>query len=316
MELYKDALRKGINVNAIITGATGFVGRALVEELLNHNWKVTVIARKEFGQTEQEKQLEIIKSDLSEIRNLKKKDFHNLDEDTYFFHLAWDGTSGNARAEIGLQLSNVEYACDALKLAVSLSCKKFIYAGSVMEYEAMNCIRQGNGKPGLGYIYSSAKLAADIMLRAQAVKYGIEYNNAVISNIYGPGEKSSRFLNTLLRKMLRNESMELTAGQQQYDFIYIEDAVAGIRVVAEKGSPFEAYYIGNEKTRKLKEFILEMKENLKSSSDLQFGKIPYNGEDLDYKKMGAKSLSEVDFMPKISFKEGILRTKKWIASEG
>lgn len=303
-------------MNAIITGATGFVGRALLRRLLADGWKVTAIVRSEKNLIlpEAEQQLQIIISDLSQISKLQKDDFWYLDENTLFFHFAWDGTSGNERAEEKKQLDNVGYACDALNLAVRLKCKKFINAGSIMEYEAINCILCGNGQPGMGYIYSSAKLSADIMLRAKALKYNIEYNNAVISNIYGPGEKSARFLNTLLRKMLINESMELTEGCQEYDFIYIDDAIEGIKLVAERGVPFWAYYIGNDKTRKLREFILDMKETLGSQSDLLFGKVASPKVTLDYGTIGAKKLSELGFTPKISFQEGVLRTKKWVES--
>ena len=111
------------------------------------------------------------------------------------------------RANEKIQLANVQYTIDAVRLANRMKCKRFIHAGSIMEYEASLCMNDASISPSLGYIYSTAKLTADYMARTVAQILGVEYLNAIISNIYGVGETSARFLNTTLRKLIAGDTI-------------------------------------------------------------------------------------------------------------
>lgn len=130
------------------------------------------------------------------------------------------------------------------------------------------------------------------------------------------GEKSERFLNNTLKKMIQNENIPLTHGKQLYDFIYVTDAVKEIILVAEKEEEMQNYYIGNRNLRPLKEFVIEMKEVLNSKSDLEFGKIPFNGRELDYSNINMQWFEKWNYIPEVSFKEGILLTQNWIMRGG
>jgi nucleoside-diphosphate-sugar epimerase len=209
----------------------------------------------------------------------------------------------------------VQAACDAVKLAARLGCKRFVNAGSIMEYEAMSYIPQAGATPGMGNIYSTAKLAADFMAKTTAAKEHIEYCNVIISNIYGIGEKSGRFLNSVMRKMLQNESIAMTQGTQLYDFIYVTDAVKAIILAGINGEANTSYYIGNETQRPLREFVLDMKEILQSKSELLFGRVPFTGAMLSYREFDTEGLKTLGFRPEISFKEGIKKTQEWIKEE-
>ena len=299
-------------MKAVVTGATGFVGKWLVDELLKQGDSVTVVIRnKNSIPSAWTSKVTIIETALDVLATLKPEDFPENKADI-FFHLAWDGTSGYDRADTCKQLGNVAYACDAVRLASQLGCSRFVNAGSIMEYEAMAYVPAMDTAPGMGYIYSTAKLTADYMAKTVANKEQITYINAVISNIYGVGEKSARFLNTTLRKMLCDEDIPLTHGKQPYDFIYVEDAVKAIILAGKKGIGNRAYYIGNPKQRPLRDFIEEMKVILGSASNLQFGEVPFTGPMLEYETLGMASLTELGFVPQIAFSEGIRRTKKWI----
>ncbi len=302
-------------MKAIITGATGFAGKWLVDELLSQGDDITVIVRDK-GRVPKEwaGSVHIVEAPLGQLQLLEADDFTGGDSDI-FFHFAWDGTSGDRRADISLQLHNVEFACEAVGLAKRLHCRRFVNAGSIMEYEAMQYVPSDGSKPGMGNIYSTAKLAADFMSKAMASQAGLEYINAVISNIYGPGERSARFLNATLRKMLKNEEVPLTHGEQLYDFIYASDAAKAIVLAAKNGVGNTSYYIGNARQRKLREFIIQMKETLGSKSTLLFGKVPFSGPMMDYQELDTKRVEKLGFMPQVGFAHGINLTREWILED-
>ncbi|MCM1144036.1 MAG: NAD(P)-dependent oxidoreductase [Blautia sp.] len=299
-------------MRAVVTGATGFVGKWLVNELLSQGDEVTVIVRnRQMIPVEWLDKLCIIERTMEQLADIQKEDFGNRTQDI-FFHLAWAGTSGMDRADIGLQLGNVQFTCEAVCLAERVGCSKFINAGSIMEYEAMQYLSSDGAVPGLGNIYSTAKLTADFMAKIVAAKANIAYVNVIISNIYGPGERSARFLNTVLRKMLGNEKIALTHGNQLYDFIYVSDAVRAMITAGKKGKANTAYYIGNVRQRPLKEYVICMKSILNSDSELGFGEIPFQGALLTYHEFDTGRLEQLGFWPAVTFEEGVKLTRDWI----
>ncbi len=300
-------------MKAAITGATGFVGKQVVWELLSCGAEVVVFVR-DTGKIpkEWENTVEVVSCGLEELSKIKPDEsrFGKID---YFFHFAWNGTSGNNRADIDMQLNNVRYTCDAVCLAAGLGCKRFIYAGSIMEYEVFHLLTKDGCAPGLGNIYSTAKLTADFMARLTAVKHGIDFINVIISNIYGAGERSARFFNSTIMKMLRNEDIPLTEGKQLYDFIYITDAATMICRAGFYGRKNESYYIGNVVQKPLKEYILQMKKVSGSSSQLLFGKVPFSGEALSYEEFDTKKAErELGYTPCVDFEQGIRNYIDWI----
>lgn len=302
-------------MKAVVTGATGFVGRWLVKELLNQEDEVTVIVRdKKRIPKEWRADVHVLEAPLESMRELGRKDFYDAGAEI-FFHLAWNGTAGMERADSQLQLRNVQAACEAVRLAEMLGCERFVNAGSIMEYEVMQYIPADAAEPGMGSIYSTAKLAADFMAKTMAVNAEIAYINAVISNIYGAGERSDRFLNTTLRKMLNNEAIKLTHGKQKYDFIYVSDAVKAMALAGKKGSKNASYYIGNDRQYPLKKFVLQMKEVLGSRSELLFGEVPYTGAMLTYSEFDTDKVKRLGFEPEVDFAQGIALTRDWMMEE-
>ena len=302
-------------MKVIVTGATGFVGKWLVGKLLEQKDDVAVIVR-EKGRVPKEwgSDVHVVEASLESLHRLEKNDFSWQNADL-FFHFAWTGTSGMERADTDLQLQNVKAACEAVRLASKMNCKRFVNAGSIMEYEAMHGLTADNALPALGCIYSTAKLTADFMAKTIAAAEQIGYINVIISNIYGAGESSPRFLNTTLKKMLRNEDIPLTQGTQMYDFIYVSDAVNAMIMSAKRGDENASYYIGNSIQRPLKEFILEMKEVLNSQSKLLFGEIPMGGAALTYREFDTLKLEKLGFTPQVTFPRGIEMTRDWILEE-
>jgi UDP-glucose 4-epimerase len=307
----------GIVLRVVVTGATGFVGKWLVRELLKKNIDVIALVRNPSRAfLEWNNEVKLVSCALDEMKLIRLEEIITKPVQL-FFHLAWAGTSGLERSDEKLQLKNVEYACAAVRLAKELGCRKFINAGSIMEYEAMNFIPSDGSQPGLGNIYSTAKLTADFMAKTVATNLGLTYCNIIISNIFGPGEKSARFFNSILRKMLTNEAIPLTHGHQTYDFIYASDAATAILEVGFKGKNNEAYYIGNSTQRTLKEFVREMRDTVGSESELQFGKVPFNGTMLTYREFDTDKIEkQFGFKPEVDFKTGVLKTKEWIETEG
>ena len=298
---------------AIVSGANGFVGTALCKILAYAGIKVIAIIRDEtedISQIESLENIHIVYADLSAFKALPEQ-IRERDIDV-FYHLAWVGSAGPLRGDSDVQIDNVRYTCDAVRACRQLGCRRFVFASSIMEYE-VEAMMNSETAPGISSLYSSAKIAADYMARIVANHLEVDYIRAVISNIYGPGEKSPRLINTSLRKLLNGEHCAFSAGEQMYDFIYIDDAAKTFLAIGEKGVSNRTYYIGSQHPQRLKDFLIEMKEQVDPEIQIGLGELPFNGISLSYNEFDINAVKrDTGFVPEISFSEGIRRTIQWI----
>lgn len=297
--------------HVIVTGANGFVGSALVRELLKYDYCIWALGReKRFYNLPDDPRVTCVSFDLANMAELKEK--LPVGEYDAFFHFAWEGSAGPARGDTVLQLKNTQWTVDALRTAKELGCKRFLCAGSLPEHEAMAAAYTQGNKPGMGYIYGGAKIAAHVMCMSVAAQIGIDLIWPVITNAYGVGERSPRMVNSTIQKCIRGESPQFTDGTQNYDFVYIDDVARAFRLIGEKGKPFHEYLIGSSAARPLKEFLLEMQATVAPDIPFLFGAIPFTGVDLPLSKFDcSQTEADTGFRATISFAEGCRRTMEW-----
>ena len=172
--------------NVIVTGANGFIGKTLVNALLAKGCRVTALDVRFDDVLADDPRVTCIsvlnKDVLALAKEIPAADYH------CFFHLAWAGTSGPARADYDVQLSNVKLTCDYIKLCAEVGCKRVVYASSINEMETYEYLQSDDIDPAGGYIYGTGKLAAHLMGETVAKMTGVEFIPVIINNIYGVGE--------------------------------------------------------------------------------------------------------------------------------
>lgn len=296
----------------IVSGANGFIGSATVRELIKH--RMEVVALDQEGCTENipiDDHVKFYPFELKHAMTLKEK-LKEEKADT-FFHFAWAGSVGKARTDVSLQLQNAQWTADCLKLAKESGCRRFVNAGSIMELEVIRAVFHAGNKPGPGYIYGSGKLAAHTMCKPAAATLDIELVWALITNAYGVGEKSPRMVNTALQKCIRGERPQFTAGTQNYDFVYIDDAARAFYLIGKNGKPFHEYLIGSSHAKPLKEFLLEMQAAVAPDLEFLFGDVPFTGVNLPLEDFDCTNTEkDTGFKAQVRFSEGCMRTRDWL----
>lgn len=297
---------------AIVSGANGFIGNAVVKELIKNEIPVVALARKELDDSIACSSLvRFVHFDLNNIWELREV-LKESDCDT-FYHFAWSGITGKERARADLQLKNVQWTIECMRLAKAIGCKRFINAGSIMEKEAFRAASQQGNRPGMGYIYGGGKLAAHIMCECIAGEIGIDIIWGIITNAYGVGECSERLVSATIQKCLKKEVPQFTEGMQNYDFVYIDDVARAFRLIGEKGKPFHEYVIGSGNAKPLKEFLIEMKKSIAPELEFVFGAIPFTGADQPLEDFDcSQTKKDTGFQAEIDFADGCRRTIEWL----
>lgn len=293
----------------IVTGPTGAVGTALIEEAIKRNINVTAVCRR--GSLRKQSipknaLVSIVECNLDELLSLKGKISNDYD---VFYHFGWEGTYGDKRNDLYLQLDNVKYSLDAVKLASSLNCKCFVGAGSQSEYGhiqgTINPYAPCNPDNG----YGIAKLQASMMTRILCKKHSIKHIWCRIISLFGPNDGDYTLISTLIRSFLNKERVKTTKGDQIWDYIYSKDAANAFLLAAEKGIDGSIYCLGSGESRSLKEYITAVRDVIDPSLEIGFGEIDYYPNQVMNLQTDISNLQkDTGYRTNYTFEEGIKET--------
>ena len=295
----------------VITGASGFLGKRLVEKLLSNGNEVWAVVRnpKVFESCSNP----LLHTVICELANLDQLPKFVQGNPTHFIHLAWDGSTGSRRADYTVQLQNVNYSMGAVLAANKLGCKRFMGAGTLAELDASSYIPLDGSHPNLVSQYASAKITSHFMTKALCNDLQIEHVWPYISNTFGPGNFTGNFVNFAICEFVKKGRGEFTPGEQFYDFVYFEDTIQGLIKVAEHGKSNFSYYIGSNSPRRLKEYILEIRDQINRNIDVKLGVFPFNGVSHPEEVFScSKIMEDTGYKPLVSFKEGLSNTIPWV----
>ncbi len=303
---------------AIVVGGAGFVGNAIVRELLANGVEVTVVERPGFLSAPTKGRLagqdvRIVECDISESQSLltliPERGF-----DAYFY-FAWTDLFGPGLTDYIEQISNLRWTVDAVNTAADLGCKTFVGAGSISQYELL--YEKDHANPEDKHrVYKTAKLACQYMGDSVAAQKGITFCWPIITNVFGPGEKTPRLVNSMIRRLQAGQRQSLSEGSQLYDFIYIDDAALALRLIGEKGKSGRVYTLASGNVQPLRNFLMELRDIVAPNAELGFGEMPFNGINLPVELYSIEALQQdTGFAPQVSFAEAIRRTATFLQNE-
>lgn len=288
----------------IVTGASGFIGKALVKRLLKDNVEVWAIVRNKdkLSDLKNNNRLKIIVANFEEYLDLERK-ITERDFDC-FYHFAWDGC-GYSSNDYDVQYKNIKYACDALLLAVKLKCQKFFFPESSHEY-----LKDEDGD--LSNIYGIIKTSTKNILKKISKENNIMYLGGIFANVFGIGDYSNRSANTIIKKLMKNENLNLIKGDNFHEWTYIDDAIDAILIITKEGKSGESYFIGRESLYTFRHILELAKKALKSNSKLNFGMYDDNLL-IDYNLIDKNKIyRETSFKMKCNLEKSIVDLSKWI----
>ncbi len=266
----------------IVTGGAGFIGSALVKNLLEQHEPVLVVdaltyASKRENLPPDSRFLNFQKIDICETSKLRTAIVEGMrassEKEVRVFHLAAESHVDRS-IESGQPFirSNVLGTQSLLESLTGLPLIKFLHVstdevyGSVLEGESGETSELNPSSP-----YAASKAASDLVVQAFAHTHGLPFNITRCANNYGEDQLPEKLIPRLVHKAIQGEPLPVYGdGGQIREWLHVSDHVSAILRVMNLGQPSEIYNIGSRvriRNIEIAELILSI---TRSSSKIQF----------------------------------------------
>jgi nucleoside-diphosphate-sugar epimerase len=311
---------------AIVTGATGFIGASFVQYLLNQGVQVLALGRKEPEAISEGRlsKLEGAKYLTLDMESIESLPFHLKDagwhvgEECIFFNLAWGGESRLSDLNIESQMRNVIHSVSALEAASVIGCSRFIQVGTMEEAFTQKYLNLDHHKHtyyNRHVIYSVAKMAARQTLEIKASQLGLDFIYVLHSHVMGPDDDKDSFLQVTLLKLIHCDDLIFSTGEQFFDVISLEDCALGYFLICQKGKPGKGYWVGSGNPRRLREYVERMYALFPSGKAMQFGTLPYNDIVLEEEVFSITELTQdTGYLPTMTYEQTVIELHKHLTN--
>ncbi|MDR3124517.1 MAG: NAD(P)-dependent oxidoreductase [Endomicrobium sp.] len=288
----------------VITGATSMIGIALAKYAVSLGMEVLCIVRKNSEKLDALLKLNNLKVEFCDLSNYSNLNI--VGKFDAFFHLAWDKTHFSLHDDVYGQEINIRYTLDAVHLAKKLNCSVFVGAGSQTEYGIASCLLSSDTPVNPESGYGIAKYAAGKLSRILCSQFSIRHVWVRILSVFGPYMRESTVIMYALKELFMNRSPKLTKCEQEWDFLYSEDAATALIALVDKGINGKVYALGSGKCRKLFEYIELIRDIVAPGKMIHFGQKQYYPHQPMYLCADISELTaDTGWKPSISFENGI-----------
>lgn len=218
----------------LVTGATGYLGRHLIDSLLADGVPVRALVYREWKGEELERQgVEVLYGDVTDPQSLEGM-AQGVDS---VFHLVGGGNDGR----IDPFLINTQGTRNVLEACRTAGLRAFIYVSTSTLYgRNPNWVNEGTA-PEPRFDYPQSKLEAEALLLRAAEEEGFPAMVARMGGLYGPGASM------LATDLVRMGRLTITGdGQNQISVLHVDDAVQALRAMLERGKPGRIYCLSDD----------------------------------------------------------------------
>lgn len=299
--------------HVLVTGGTGLVGSHLARRLTEAGHRVTLLVRPTSDRSRLagfESRLEWVSGDLRDAASVQAA-VRQADPELVY-HLASTALNqGHAgpRDHVETIVLGTQHLLEALKDRPGL---RIVAAGSAAEYGSGTGVREDQLlRPST--VLGAAKAAAFHLLQAYAQTTGLQPVTLRLFTPYGPGEHPRRLIPYVIVSALAKQEVALTSGEQERDFVYIEDVVdALLAATSPSVAGGSVFNIGSGQGTRVRDVVERVLGLMGNPVQARFGAVPTRADEIV--RMSADitaAQAQLGWSPRVPLEEGLRRSIAW-----
>ncbi len=313
----------------LVTGGAGFIGSHFTRLALKRGYKVVIIDKLTYAGDL--KRIKDILNDISFYKcDILNKEFleHIFEKEkvNIVVHFAAESHVDKSIIEPDLFLkTNVLGTHTLLEVSKNKKIELFVNISTDEVYgdikKKENKVFKETDPLRPSSPYSLSKTSQDLLGQSYYRTYKMPIITIRPSNNYGPWQYPEKFIPVVILKAIKGEKIPIYGkGENEREWLYVEDCAQGILNAIEKGKIGEIYNLGSGKTYKnidVAKYILSYLDKIYPRKDgksylkqISFVK-DRPGHDFKYFLDSSKARKNLNWEPKVSFEEGIKKTITW-----
>jgi dTDP-glucose 4,6-dehydratase len=303
----------------LVTGGAGFIGSNFVRQLINEtNCKVVNLDKLTYAgnlrnikDLRHEKRHKFVRGDIRNLR-LANSLVRGVDAVVNF--------AAESHVDRSIRTPQVFVETNVLGTQVLLeACRKFrVRFQQISTDEVYGSRVEGSFKEtdplNPSSPYSASKAAADLLVSAYFVTYGLDVTVTRSTNNYGPNQHPEKLIPRLVTNALRRKPLPIYGtGENVRDWIFVEDNCRAIRLVLENGEKGQVYNIAGGKEKKNIDIAKEILHHLSLPETMIEFVTDRPGHDLRY-SLDCQKIQRLGWGPQVDFEQGLLKTVEWYRS--
>jgi UDP-glucose 4-epimerase len=312
-------------MKTIVTGAAGFIGSHVSEQLIRAGHTVVGIDifTDYYSRDRKERNLAALRTSdrftLEEIA-LADADWDRLlDGVTWIFHLA---AQAGVRKSWGRDfhvytVNNVEGTQTLLEACKGRPIERLVYASSSSVYgDDVQLPMREDARPQPVSPYGVTKLSAEQLCHLYYVNYGLPAVSMRYFTVYGPRQRPDMGFHKFFLAAMRNEPIPVFCdGRQTRDFTFVSDAVAATVSASTLGTPGAVYNIGGGSRVELLD-VFELIGRI-TGRPLRLQMLePQAGDMRDTYADTARARADLGFAPAVTLEQGLRAQFQWMTEAG
>lgn len=308
-------------MKSIVTGAAGFIGSHLSENLLASGHQVLGIDSFLDYYPRYVKEMNL--APLKKFPQFEFQDVNIMDANwgsllqgvDRVFHLA---AQAGVRASwsknfVVYTKNNIEATQLLLEEAKKFPLKKFVFASTSSVYgdtEDIPMKEESLVKPVSPY--GVTKLAAEELCYLYWKNYGVPCVSLRYFTVYGPGQRPDMAFYRFLLAQLEGRTITIFEdGNQTRDFTYFQDIVNGTILASEKGKEGQTYNLGGGNRISVNEVLALLREVTGKEPDIRYSE-KQKGDMRHTFASTERAREDLGYAPQVGLPEGLTNEFHWL----
>lgn len=300
-------------MRTLVTGASGHLGSYLAKRLLREQWDVTALVRPESDLWRLEGALDrirVVRADLADVSKAAPAIAQARPE--VVFHLAWQGVTSAFRNDPQQFEANVTGSLDLFAIVRAAGCQTWVGVGSQAEYGRQSGVLSEEMPLQPATAYGAAKVSIGSQIQTLSANAGIRYLWLRLLATYGPMDDERHVIPAVIRQLLMGESPRLTPGEQQWDYLFVEDAADALYRSAIAPEARGVYNLGSGESHSVRAILEHVRDLIDPALPLRFGELPYSPDQIMALQTSIDRLRRATgWSPATSLETGLARTVDW-----